>query len=69
MTTLFIARSRISTREYMRDGEDVREEIDLVWADSEAQAEEKVQSHYESQSTDYGTSYSCLVLSVKAALA
>lgn len=69
MDSLFIARSRVSTREYMRDGEDVREEIDLVWAKTEAEAESKIQTHYQAQSTDYGTTYFCIVLSIKPALA
>ena len=66
--SLFLVRSRLTIREYMRDGEDVREEIDLAWAQDAAEAEEKVKQHYEAQSDSYGTTYYCFVVSVKDAI-
>lgn len=62
---LFIVRSTVYTRHYMRDGKEECEEIDIVMAEGEDDARAKVEAHYSDQGSAYCVSYDCHVHSVK----
>lgn len=67
-TQLYLVRSKVSRQDYMSDRQKPEVEFDIVQAISEDEASDKVRAHYENQSSAYSVSYSCDVMSVKAAI-
>ena len=61
---LFLVKHSAKFYEYMGGSKDV-EDIDLVEAENEEEAEEKIKAIYESKSSDHGDSYGCVCANAK----
>lgn len=68
-TTLYLVRGTVERKEYMGGKPYAFEDLKLVYANSEREAEQKFERHWKDQSSDYSHTYFVTRVEAKAPLA